>query len=261
MKRENEDEEVESEDESEGMSQLFLNDHYTPHKFRFEVVKGGSSEEKEVKEEIVMELLLLSSASTDFDLTGQVLWPAARFLCSYLSTHGHSLVHPSTNILELGAGVGLCGLLADYFNPNITVLTEGNKEVMKILSQNVQIHLDAHHKPNHKVQAIHLWWGEKGVGNMYKQMKASDEHTNTENIKFDLVLGSDIIFWEDYLEDLIKTVSMVMSDKGQFLCAYFSRSLNAEKKLWQWVEQYGLCKTLIQQESNLYLVSISWRQK
>ncbi|XP_048443427.1 methyltransferase-like protein 22, partial [Pyrus x bretschneideri] len=57
----------------------------------------------------VIELLCLHSASTDFDLTGQLVWPGAMLLNDYLSNN--AVLLQGCTVLELGSGVGITGIL------------------------------------------------------------------------------------------------------------------------------------------------------
>ena len=53
----------------------------------------------------------VSAATADYDLTGQILWPAARLLADYLAAH-LQLLEGRRGACELGAGLGLAGLTA-----------------------------------------------------------------------------------------------------------------------------------------------------
>ncbi|KAF0895132.1 hypothetical protein E2562_006837 [Oryza meyeriana var. granulata] len=52
----------------------------------------------------VLHLLCLRAASTDYDLTGQLVWPGAVLMNTYLSEHPETVKDHS--IIELGSGVG-----------------------------------------------------------------------------------------------------------------------------------------------------------
>uniref|UniRef100_A0A2P2KW72 Uncharacterized protein n=1 Tax=Rhizophora mucronata TaxID=61149 RepID=A0A2P2KW72_RHIMU len=69
---------------------FFINDDYKLTTFTF-----GSN---------VLQLLCLQSASTDFDLTGQLVWPGAMLMNNYLSKNAEML--QGCSVIELGAGVG-----------------------------------------------------------------------------------------------------------------------------------------------------------
>ncbi|GMN65058.1 hypothetical protein TIFTF001_034131 [Ficus carica] len=96
---------------------FFINDDYQLTKFTF-----GSE---------VIELLCLQSASTDFDLTGQLVWPGAMILNDYLSSYADML--KGCSVIELGSGVGITGILCSRFCRQL-VLTDHNEEVLKARS-------------------------------------------------------------------------------------------------------------------------------
>lgn len=53
------------------------------------------------------------AASTDHDLTGQVVWPVSAFLAWYLVARREDIA--GKTVVELGAGAGLSGLVASQF--------------------------------------------------------------------------------------------------------------------------------------------------
>lgn len=61
---------------------------------------------------------------TDHDLTGQIVWPAAKLMSWFISTH--STLFERRNILELGAGTGLAGFVASQLGKK-TIITDGNE--------------------------------------------------------------------------------------------------------------------------------------
>ncbi|CAO2837412.1 unnamed protein product [Amaranthus hypochondriacus] len=102
------------EDEIVCLESFFLNDNYQLTTFTF-----GSQ---------VLELFCLHSASTDFDLTGQLVWPGAVILNEYLSKNAEML--RGLSVIELGSGVGVTGVLCRRFC-NKVVMTDHNDEVLK----------------------------------------------------------------------------------------------------------------------------------
>ncbi|KAJ6409275.1 hypothetical protein OIU84_008884 [Salix udensis] len=116
-KEEEEEEEIVCLDES-----FFINDNYQLTTFTF-----GSQ---------VIELLCLHSSSTDFDLTGQLVWPGAMLLNDYLAKNAEML--RGCSIIELGSGVGVTGILCSRFCRQL-LLTDHNDEVLKILKKNIEL--------------------------------------------------------------------------------------------------------------------------
>ncbi|KAK4855215.1 hypothetical protein QYF36_005135 [Acer negundo] len=137
MKREDEEDEV-CLDES-----FFINDNYQLTSFTF-----GSQ---------VLELLCLQSASTDFDLTGQLVWPGAMLLNDYISKNSE-LLHGSS-IIELGSGIGVTGILCSKFCSDV-VLTDHNDEVLKILKKNIDLQTSSKNANSNAGLAVEkLEWG------------------------------------------------------------------------------------------------------
>ena len=79
--------------------------------------------------------------AADYDLTGQILWPAASMLAGYLAANP-ALLENCTCACELGAGLGLVGLLAAQACP--VVLTDHNDVVLRVLGRNAELN-QAHH--------------------------------------------------------------------------------------------------------------------
>ncbi|GAA0149483.1 hypothetical protein Leryth_016287 [Lithospermum erythrorhizon] len=179
---------------------FFVNDDYKLTTFTF-----GSQ---------VLELYCLQSASTDFDLTGQLVWPGAILLNNYLSKNANIL--QGCSVLELGSGVGVTGILCSRFCKKI-VMTDHNDEVIKIMQMNIDHHQDS--EECGELQVAKLEWGD------FEQMD-SILLKNPEG--FDLILGADICFQQKSVPLLFDTVKYIFSLNTQreckFILGYVSRT-------------------------------------
>ncbi|XVF04827.1 hypothetical protein REPUB_Repub05bG0118800 [Reevesia pubescens] len=101
VRQEEEEDDIVCLDES-----FFINDNYQLTNFTF-----GSH---------VLQLFCLQSASTDFDLTGQLVWPGAMLLNDYLSKNAEML--QGCSMIELGSGVDFTGL-SDFIG-NLSICTD-----------------------------------------------------------------------------------------------------------------------------------------
>ncbi|KDP43179.1 hypothetical protein JCGZ_22731 [Jatropha curcas] len=129
----------------------------------------------------VLELFCLQSASTDFDLTGQLVWPGAMLLNDYLSKHAEML--QGCSVIELGSGVGVTGILCGRFCRHV-VLTDHNDEVLKILEKNIELHATSVDLScSAELAAEKLEWGNSDQVNQILQRYSEG---------FDLILGADI---------------------------------------------------------------------
>jgi len=72
--------------------------------------------------------------------TGLIVWPAALCLCKYL-LHLYEIekqFFEKKRVLELGSGLGLCGLFAAAFGSEKVILTDRSLEVLELLERNVK---------------------------------------------------------------------------------------------------------------------------
>ncbi|KAJ8450595.1 hypothetical protein Cgig2_020232 [Carnegiea gigantea] len=198
MEREEEDEIV-CLDES-----FFINDNYQLTTFTF-----GSQ---------VLHLFCLHSASTDYDLTGQLVWPGAILLNDYLSKNDEML--KGLSVIELGSGVGVTGVLCGRFCDKV-VLTDHNDE---ILNKNIDLHASSEASPCADLVAEKLEWGNADHINAIVQRHPQG---------FDLILGADIYillatFQQSSIPLLFRTAEQLLQIRGKgkcrFILGYVSRA-------------------------------------
>eukprot|EP00727_Mastigamoeba_balamuthi_P008896 m51a1_g4629 putative C-tail anchored protein, methyltransferase and zinc finger domain (1097) ;mRNA; f:320106-324918 len=141
---------------------LFINKAYTEREYAF-----GPG--------LTVTLASLAAASTDYDLTGQVVWPASLLLSWFLvSRRGPQLRVQS--VLELGAGAGLAGLVAARMCRR-AVLTDCSGVVLEVLARNVAAAVGPA-----RVSCECLRWGS---GEQLDAFAARHE-------PFDTIVGADI---------------------------------------------------------------------
>lgn len=187
---------------------------YGPHNITIEGVKAENGQ-------------LLSS-------TGLTLWRAAPLLCEYMLRNADADIQ-GRNVLELGAGLGLCGILAHKLGANHVLLSDGDTETLQEMRHNVKLATsNGGASPGTNIQCQQLVWG--------KRLKDFQEHFGT----FDVILASDVIYGEGVLEPLFDTVTTLMEENGKFLLSYARRNVNidlvfasATRHGLQWVQPDG----------------------
>ncbi|CAH8263766.1 unnamed protein product [Arabidopsis lyrata] len=210
------------------LESFFINDDYQLTKFTF-----GSH---------VLELYCLQSASTDFDLTGQLVWPGAMLMNGYLSENADIL--QGCSVLELGSGVGITGVLCSKFCRKV-IFTDHNDEVLKILKKNIELHgHSSGPNPSAELEAAKLEWGNSDhLGEILQK----------HNDGFDLILGADIyILMNDFLSIrlqssvpfLFDSVEQLLRIRGQgnckFILAYVSRARQMDSAILREGDQHGM---------------------
>ncbi|XP_006470520.2 uncharacterized protein LOC102624951 isoform X1 [Citrus sinensis] len=198
---------------------FFINDDYQLTTFTF-----GSQ---------VLHLFCLQSASTDFDLTGQLVWPGAMLMNDYLSKNPDVL--QASSILELGSGVGVTGILCSRFCREV-LLTDHNEEVLKILKKNIEHHTSSENPNSDAGLAVEkLEWGNSDQINKIIQKYPGG---------FDLILGADICFQQSSISPLFDTVEQFLRLKGRgqckFILAYVSRAKSMDSMVLNEATRHGL---------------------
>ncbi|KAK9108852.1 hypothetical protein Sjap_016912 [Stephania japonica] len=151
------------------------------------------------------------------------LWPAATTLVNFLDRH---LTDPTTSplsnlltnrpyhslrILELGSGTGLVGIAAaSVLGANVTITDLPH--VLSNLRFNAELNNKAIAFRGGCVDVQALRWGE-----------VEDFEGLVVDGPFDAVLGSDVVYYEELFEPLLKTLCWLLSDGGVFLMAHLKR--------------------------------------
>jgi predicted nicotinamide N-methyase len=177
----------------------------------------------------------LPSASTDYDLTGQVLWPGAKYLSQYLLIENPSLVREKI-VLELGSGSGLCGLFVSQIAGQ-TILTDGNEVVMKLLGKNEEF------GKNVKVALVD--WASNDVGEGLRKLSLPE--------KFEILIGADVVYWSNSITPLFRTVDALMMDGGRFVMCYTLRAMNTYRDLLRETSDLGFKNQILWQVDNTYI--------
>ena len=159
--------------------------------------------------------------------TGVTLWRASGILCDYFLKH-HSLLKRSKRVLELGAGLGLCGILAHHITSSYVCLTDGDSHTLQLLRSNIQRNIttttststgDGEKRIQSKEIACHqLLWGRQYALDFLERQSTRDEETT-----FDIIIGSDIIYAECILQPLWETIKVLLTKEiGIFIMAFSS---------------------------------------
>lgn len=166
--------------------------------------------------------------------TGMTLWRASEYLCHFLIRHWDQDLliqdsihqrnespdiqhHRERRVLELGAGLGLCSLVAHHLGDASTsvYVTDGDKDVLVELRKNV-----ANHRQNRGQIFCHqLLWG--------KDTSAQFLNNNVvARRKFNIILAADVVYVKSVVQPLWDTVQALLDpddDKAVFVLAFARR--------------------------------------
>lgn len=168
--------------------------------------------------------------AADYDLTGQLVWPGAVLMNTYLSEHPETVKDHS--IIELGSGVGITGILCSRFCKEV-VLTDHNDEVLEIIKKNIEMQ-SCSGNANAVLTAEKLEWG-----NYVHISNIIEKHPSG----FDLILGADICFQQSSISCLFDTVERLLriqASKCRFILAYVSRAKVMDVLVLKEAEKHGM---------------------
>ncbi|CAG9322850.1 unnamed protein product [Blepharisma stoltei] len=187
--------------------------------------------------EYTQEFYALKSACTDYDLTGQVIWPGAKILSQYLLENQHKL--QDKDLLEVGSGSGFTGLFCSHFARKV-VLSDGNDIVLRLLEKNKVFG----HCP---IFVCKIEWNEDN--------SAAELESKELPIKYPVIIGSDVIYSIDAVIPLFNTINKHLENDGEFIMCYTNRAMNNYRVLLEESEKLGFSHEVLWNELNVYLYS------
>ena len=128
--------------------------------------------------------------SASWSLFG-VIWPSSKVLANFIFNFDTK----SKKILEVGCGIGLSSLLLNHIGKNITA-TDYHPEVEAYLTNNTELNNDK------KIPFFQLDWA------------------NTDECslgKFDLIIGSDVLYQRDHIELLSNFINKHAQDDCEII--------------------------------------------
>ncbi|CAK9227169.1 unnamed protein product [Sphagnum jensenii] len=162
------------------------------------------------------------------------LWPAATALCWYLDhTYGNSGMQVASSsyairgvggkegeevsgvkrrrlrVLELGAGTGMVGVLAARLGAHVTLTDLAH--VLPNLEQNVELNKLTVEAGGGSLSVHLLQWGVK------------EDVTALGQEPFDLILASDVVYYDTLFEPLVKTLKWLVGASPVVLLAHLRR--------------------------------------
>ncbi|XP_076036843.1 histone-arginine methyltransferase METTL23-like [Oratosquilla oratoria] len=150
---------------------------------------------------------------------GMYTWPCAPVLAQYIWFHNQSII--GRNVLEIGAGTALPGVVAAKCGANVVLSDSG--QLPKCL-RNCQASCEANGLVG-RVHVIGLTWG-----------LFTPEMLHLGPV--DIILGSDCFYDPAVFEDILVTISYLLehNPNAQFLCSYQERAADwsIEHLLHKW---------------------------
>jgi len=181
--------------------------------------------------------------------SGLTEWDSSDVLCNYLITHNTG--KKERRLLELGSGLGKCGLLAHHLiqsnnmrtNYKSSVFTDGDTNVLQLLRNNVVLNTSS---DDDNISCQQLKWGKREAKTFLLQQ--NDD-------KFDLIIGSELIYTNHRsIDPLFDTVYELLDDKGRFILAHNEEHLVSLKWVKSSASERDLFCEVLRQEGQVHLL-------
>ena len=162
----------------------------------------------EINDEITLRTKVGISQST-----GLAIWTCSQILSGYLIDNPHHV--RDERVLELGAGLGLCGIVAHKLGARQVLATDGDVDVL----ENLRYNLDQNADCSSTVACPQLVWGK----NLSEFEQVHDQQG--------VILATDVFYAPGCVKPLWQTVDHLLKDNGRFLLAFCPRKVALEDVL------------------------------
>lgn len=177
--------------------------------------------------DVNVEVYLSNSATTDYDLTGQVLWPSVRVLCHFMvSPEGRKILSGALHVLELGSGVGLTGIVASMIARKVT-LSDHIPLILELIERNIV--LNSSRTVNVPSSVLLDWTNPSGATPEGILSKGS----------IDVIMASDCVYGVDAVAGIVETLDYYLSPGGVCIMSYKIRWLDVDRTLRESLAEHG----------------------
>jgi len=208
------------------------------------------------------ECYIIHSGQHAVDYTGLRIWPGAHLLAHYLlhSQHSQHSLHGQV-VCELGAGVGLCGLMAARFARRV-VLTDRVQAVLDVIDRNVGLNQLSATASSHVLE-----WGDSGARSLLESLQLPSAFTS--------VIAADVIYpdtTDECMHALFDTVTALLPSSptstsasstaalhGRFVLSYVNRSAATCRRFLHCAHSHHYTATHVPQSA--YLVDSRQQQE
>ena len=157
---------------------------------------------------IIPAIDLIKEAEGD-NSTGLGLWISSEVLAKYIMEHSELI--DGKRVLEMGAGLGLVGIVAHFLGATRVLITDGDVDVLSRLRHNVRENIPNNDKGD-LVSCPQLIWG-----------RDLEQFLNTYDHQ-DVVLASDCLYMKQSVKPFFETIRKLLKPDGLFVYANRSAS-------------------------------------
>lgn len=189
----------------------------------------------------------LSQLVSNTSSTGFVCWRSSKLLVDWILSDKRCpfylyFVKPTTDVLELGSGIG--GICASTLGPrSLRFVSSDQRDLLKLLRYNIDRNCSMNGMKTDSIRVIELDWEypEHGIQNYYE--------TTSEGNLPDFIIGCDTIYNEYLIDHYLKTLKLLMSSTTIGILAVQLRDSITLESFVQLTVDFGF---------NIYIVNDSY---
>ena len=136
--------------------------------------------------------------------TGMAIWKGSEVLAQYLSSH--PVCVRGKRVLEMGSGLGLCGLLTHHLGASHVCVTDGDVKVLDQLRDNVARNITTQTSTATIVCPQLVWGKDNGLEDFV------EKHGT-----YDVILAADCLYIPHSVEPFFQTVQRLLAPNGLLL--------------------------------------------
>ena len=205
-------------------------------------------------------------ADAVWESTGLTLWKAAEYLCTYMAAaQKNQELLDQKSVLELGAGLGLCGVTAHLLGAARVCITDGDSAALQHLRQNVAANVTSSSSSSETSTTVtvrQLLWGRETTHTFIQQQAATQ---NEKSSLYQVIIASDIVYAAVIVEPLWETVSMLLEKTADavFVMAYARRDVPVTiQDVIQAGNHAGFdAKLMAEDPSGIWVYEFRWKEE
>jgi predicted nicotinamide N-methyase len=166
--------------------------------------------------------------------TGLALWLGSEVLCDRFVQN--PLLIKDKRVLEMGAGMGLVGMVAHYLGASNVIMTDGATDVLG----NLQYNMDKNLPKGSSVSCTQLIWGQDLE--MFERKFGRQE----------VILAADVLYVTKTLKPFWETVRYLLDPDGLAIVLHRSSSQHEFSLTLETAAEYGFAWTCSNEEEGIY---------
>jgi predicted nicotinamide N-methyase len=180
----------------------------------------------------------LSSNRSAGDSTGLRTYSGAQVAVRHLVKHSELI--ESANVVELGSGTGVFGLLGcSKGNVRRLVLTDGEERACQVINKNIEyINATTPDQIRQTSSAVLKWGNVLSITEVLQMLNEQDIQSD-KSLHFDVVLGCELMYFNTEVNVLVDTVMALTGGRGLFVHTHLFRAPDQEQTLIDYLSRFG----------------------